>query len=304
MEPDDSVDPDKVHFVEVNGLRTRYYDSGTAGETLILFHGGNPGFLASLDTWSRNLRGLQSRFRVVAPDAPGQGFTDPPVADQDFTWDYMVQHTLAWILSLGLDQFHVVGHSRGGLMAAEVAVRRPDHVRSLVAVDSGSLAPDPTDPSLATGAWFARLPTAHHRGAWSREELRVEPEATSVTHGHITEDFIDRQQTISELPSFREAEARMRDRLEARVWEPSVTTARQRMLERLSDRGMPCPTLVTWGGQDRGSPLMSVGIPLYELVARHTARAELHVISQSGHYPCREHPHIFNRLVECFCHRD
>lgn len=300
----DSLVPEHIRFADVNGLRTRYYDTGPDAnkQTLVLFHGGNIGFLASLDTWSWNFAGLRETFRVIAPDSVGQGFTEPPRNDADFTWDFCVKHMLALLTQIGVDDFHVGGHSRGGLMAAEVATRSQG-VRSVVVLNSGSLAPDPTDPSFKTGAWFARLPTAGHRGAWSRDELRVEPQATSVTFEHITDDFLDRQQAIADLPYFREAESRMNDGLEKRVWEPSIDSARTLMHERLEREGLGRPVLVIWSANDKGSPLSTAGLPLFELLARHTDDAELHVLNRSGHYTCRERPEAFNRLVRDFCGR-
>ena len=73
----DGLDTSKLHFVNINGIRTRYYEDGT-GETLLLLCGGGIGSHYSLDGWSLNLPDLAKYFHVYALDRLGQGHTDPP----------------------------------------------------------------------------------------------------------------------------------------------------------------------------------------------------------------------------------
>ena len=70
----DTLDSQKIRFVDVDGIRTRYYEDG-AGEPLVLFHGGHFGEWYSLDCWSLNLADLAKHFHVYAVDKLGQGST-------------------------------------------------------------------------------------------------------------------------------------------------------------------------------------------------------------------------------------
>src|SRR5689334_788674 len=47
----DGLDRSKVHFVDVHGVRTRYYEDGQ-GDPMLLLHGGGFGPGYSLDAWS------------------------------------------------------------------------------------------------------------------------------------------------------------------------------------------------------------------------------------------------------------
>ena len=63
-------------------MRTRYYEAGV-GDPLVLIHGGQFATVSSLDCWSRNLEALAGRFRVIAFDRLGEGFTDNPKTGAD-----------------------------------------------------------------------------------------------------------------------------------------------------------------------------------------------------------------------------
>ena len=70
-------------WLDVNGIRTRYYDHGS-GETVVFIYGGNFGMgdsASSAYTWSLNFGPLSKNFRVVSFDKLGKGFTDNPRAD-------------------------------------------------------------------------------------------------------------------------------------------------------------------------------------------------------------------------------
>src|SRR5688572_3544497 len=109
----DGLDPSKLRFVEVDGIRTRYYEDGE-GETLVLFHGGDPGSLYSLDSWSLNLAALAGRFHVVAVDKLGMGYTDNPRTPLDYAPGAVLAHAQGFLDALAIDRAHLVGHSRGG----------------------------------------------------------------------------------------------------------------------------------------------------------------------------------------------
>ena len=102
----------------------------------MLLHGGEFGFVCSLDCWSLNLPGLAERFHVYAPDKLGQGYTDNPRSEQDYTIDAVIEHLLGFLQALNITSAHLVGHSRGGLPVAGLAVQYPHLVKSVVIMDT------------------------------------------------------------------------------------------------------------------------------------------------------------------------
>jgi hypothetical protein len=100
-------------WLDVNGVRTRYYDQGS-GEAVVLIYGGNFGTsdsASSAYTWSSNLNALAKDFRVVCFDKLGQGFTDNP-PDDDYTMRAVVRHAREFIGALKLPPVHLV-HADG-----------------------------------------------------------------------------------------------------------------------------------------------------------------------------------------------
>jgi pimeloyl-ACP methyl ester carboxylesterase len=298
--PADPLDQAKIRFVDVDGIRTRYYEGGV-GEPLILLHGGHVGFIDSLDTWSLNLPGLAEQFHVYAVDKIGEGHTDIPKRDEDYTYEATYEHAVKWLEVLGVKQAHILGHSRGGLLAASLAFGVPGLAKSVVVVNSATLAPNPDDPRLQSGQFYSEIDRRTPPGPPTRESLWVEPEANSYSTEHITEEYITRYLEIALLPAQLEGARKMKEGLNDKIFMPSLNRNRAEAIRLVEERGMPARTLVVWSRNDRSAPLAEVGLRLYERICARTREAELHVFNEAGHYTYREHPLEFNRLVRNFC---
>src|SRR6185503_1814067 len=131
----DRLDTEKIHFIEVDGKRVRYYEDGS-GDPLVLLCGGEYGATISLDAWSLNLKALAQHFHVFALDKPGQGYSDIPKRDEDYTFEWLFDCTYRTLKALGIRNAHLVGHSRGGLLVACMALEHPEMAKSVVIVDS------------------------------------------------------------------------------------------------------------------------------------------------------------------------
>lgn len=285
-----------LRFVDVDGIRTRYYEAG-AGDPLVLFHGGQYGSLYSLDAWSLNLPGLAEHFHVYALDRLGQGHTDNPKTDTDYTFEALFEHTCGFFEALGISQANVAGHSRGAFLACYLALERPDLVKRLVLVDTITTAPE--DPQYPSGNFYDEITRRTPPGPPTRETVRMEPDAQAYDPRHITDDFVDRLLEIARLPKTQEAQQRMKT-LRDSVWLPSLNRKRQEALRRIDESGLAMPTLVIWGFNDRSAPLR-FGLQLFERICAKTPEAELHVLNGGGHYAFREQYQAFNRVVRAFC---
>jgi 2-hydroxy-6-oxonona-2,4-dienedioate hydrolase len=292
----DGLDAQRLRYVDAAGTRTRVYEDGT-GVPLVLIHGGQFGFVDSLDAWSRNLPALAARFRVHAIDKLGQGHTDNPAVDGYYTFEALVRHAVETFRVLGIEQAHVVGHSRGALLAAQLALHHPGLVRSVVFVDSNTLAPD--DPRYPTRDFYAAIARRTPAGPPTRETVRIEKDANSCSTDHVTEDFITRLHEIALLPKTQEAQRRMQA-IEQTVWMPSVERHRQGALRLLETDGLSMPALVVWALRDPSAPL-PLGVQLFERLCARTKRAEMHVLDRAGHYPFRELPEEFDRVLTSWC---
>ena len=113
-------------YIEVDGRRWHYLEGGEGEDHLLLLHG----FGADADHWVEISRSLGQRFHLIAPDTPGFGETEVG-PEYDFDIPAQVDALLPLLDALGMERFHLAGNSMGGYLAADLAVRYPERVRSL-----------------------------------------------------------------------------------------------------------------------------------------------------------------------------
>ncbi len=115
--------------IKVDGLDTHYYIAGQ-GEPLVAIHGGG----GDARTWRRNISELSSKYTVYAPDLPGYGGSQPLSGKYYIPElsDFVEKFTGA----LGLEKFNLVGHSLGGGVALNYALKFPAKIKKLVLVSS------------------------------------------------------------------------------------------------------------------------------------------------------------------------
>jgi pimeloyl-ACP methyl ester carboxylesterase len=297
----DRLDQSKIRWADVDGVRTRYYEAGQ-GEPLVLIHGGDFGFIDALDTWSLNLNELSQNFHVFAVDKFGQGYTDVPKSDEDYTYDAVLRHVLRWLdVAKVPNGAHLVGHSRGGLVVASILFKLPGFVKSAVIIDSATLAPDPVDPRHQSKVFYSEVDKRTPSGFTTREALMVEASMNSYSTAHVTNEYIDRYLEIARLDSQKTALARMRGGLNEKVFFPNINRAREVVLAKIDKQGMPARTLVIWGRNDPSAPLAEVGMPLYNRISATTEHSEMHIFNHAGHYTFREQASGFNHLINDWC---
>ena len=84
----------------------------------------------TVESWQFQLDGLADRYRITAFDNPGAGRTRMP--ERPLTVAGMADDAAAVLDALGIRSAHVAGFSGGSIVGQELALRRPDLVRSLV----------------------------------------------------------------------------------------------------------------------------------------------------------------------------
>ena len=66
---------------------------------------------------------MGNQYHVYAVDKLGMGLTDKPKEDSGYSMQATNQHIYRFMQTLGLENVHLVGHSRGGLPVARIAHR-------------------------------------------------------------------------------------------------------------------------------------------------------------------------------------
>ena len=120
-------------WVTVDGMSFHYRDWGGSGQPVLLLHG-----LASTShIWDMVAPILAQNYAVIALDQRGHGETDKPTHGFDFAT--VTQDALGIIKHIGGPAPVVVGHSWGGSVALELAVRAPESVKGMAWVDGGMI---------------------------------------------------------------------------------------------------------------------------------------------------------------------
>jgi pimeloyl-ACP methyl ester carboxylesterase len=115
--------------ITVDGLNVHYLTGGQ-GDPLLVVHGGTGG----AQDWRTNMEKLTDKYTVYVPDMPGFGFTKPLVGD------YHIPQATAFLKrftgQLGLEKFHLLGHSFGGSIALNYALKFAYQITKLILVSS------------------------------------------------------------------------------------------------------------------------------------------------------------------------
>jgi len=124
------------HIAMVDGHRMHYVDEGQ-GETVLLLH-GNP-------TWSylyrHQIQGLRDKYRCVAPDHLGFGFSEKP-RHADLSMRAHIMRLDLFVSKLGLKDITLVVQDWGGIIGLSWAARHKELIKRLVILNTTGFLPD------------------------------------------------------------------------------------------------------------------------------------------------------------------
>jgi pimeloyl-ACP methyl ester carboxylesterase len=272
-----------MQHVTVHGHRRAYVKVGN-GPALLLLHGLG----CTHRTWLPVLDSLSRRYTVIAPDLLGHGESDKPRADYSVGGFANGMRDLLTVL--GIDRATVVGHSFGGGVAMQFAYQFPERTERLVLVGSGGLGPEvsPAIRAITTTGFHQvmgvlTMPGVRHVGsaglrALSRTGLK---------------EFRDFDEVAEIYESFRDPAARAAIRHVVRAvvdWQGQIVTMADRAY--LTDA---MPMCVIWGEQDRVIPVSHAA-----RAAEMAPKARVEVIPNAGHFPHKDHPERFVKVLNDF----
>jgi pimeloyl-ACP methyl ester carboxylesterase len=168
--------------INVDGLNVFYREAGRRDAPVVLLLHGFP-------TSSHMFRGLipelANRYRVIAPDLPGFGFTDAPDrASFAYTFEHLAAVIDRFTEELELTRFAILVFDYGAPVGFRMALKHPDRITAIISQNGNAY-----EEGLSDG-WnpiqnYWRQPTAKNRAAL-RDFLK--PETTKWQYVHGTSD--------------------------------------------------------------------------------------------------------------------
>jgi pimeloyl-ACP methyl ester carboxylesterase len=144
------IDPSSLETPELSfetipsGVSVPYVDIGS-GDPLLFVHGS----LCDYRYWSPQVASLSDDFRCIAPSLSHYWPAAQAAIQGVFSWENHVTELADFIVALGIEPVHLIGHSRGGSVALEFTRRYPRLVKTLTLADpAGPLQVNEREPAL------------------------------------------------------------------------------------------------------------------------------------------------------------
>ncbi len=117
-------------YAQIGAVNLHYAKAGDGEKLVILLH-GFPEFWYS---WRHQIPALSDEYTVVAPDMRGYNLSDKPSKIEDYSIDKLVDDVIGLVRYFGREQATIVGHDWGAAVAWAVALKHPECVSKLVAM--------------------------------------------------------------------------------------------------------------------------------------------------------------------------
>jgi pimeloyl-ACP methyl ester carboxylesterase len=268
------VSPIDARRVTAAGVTTRVLESGT-GDPVVCVH-GNPD---SADQWTPLLERASELGRVIAPDLPGWGQSDPPDrAVHDGGVGAHARWFAALLEELGVDRYRLVVHDWGAVALAG-ALLAPERVRRAVIVDIVPLSAD------YGWHWIARTQWRPRHG-----ELAIRPLNATLVDWLVALQGARRRPPRDWVRRLRrDLDPAMKDSI-LRLYRSGDPDVLGRAGARLGE--LACPALVIWGEKDP-----YVGADHAHRIAERLPDAETWIVPGAGHWCMHEEPAVYDRIA-------
>jgi pimeloyl-ACP methyl ester carboxylesterase len=277
--------PLQSKWIEVDGMRIHCLAAGESGSPVVLLHGA--GVDSARLSWELAIGPLAQEHRVFAPDLPGYGQSDKP--DVAYNAEFYINFLAHLLDALQLPRVSLVGLSMGGAIVLGFTLKYPERVNRLVPVDPYGIIPKVAWHKLSylyvitpLNEWsYGLFKRSRSMVRWSLlSSLISSPE-------RLSEQLVDEVFQASQDPQAGKAFASFQR------YEMSWSGLRTNYTDRLHE--ISAPTLFINGEKDQGVPL------IYAKQAHERVKgSQLYVMAGCLHWPMRDKPDEFNRVLVDF----
>lgn len=264
-------------YINIAGVRTRYWQMGENGSAVVLLHGGN----GSIEFWLSTIVPLAAHHRVYAFDMFGCGLSSLPDSS-DYSLSAQADFIAAFLQTMDLPKVSLVGNSMGGGAAQCFAQKYPQQLQCLILS-----APLGWGRGINLGLRILTIPGLLYL---LRPNRAMIPSMLRWNFAHpenLPKGWMERRYEIFAQPNRQRAIAALANS-NLNIWgvKPAVY---ERSISALSQ--ITHPTLVIWGEQDRVLPVHQAH------QANRLANGRLEIWTDCGHHPFLEFPERFSGTV-------
>ena len=256
----------QLRRVEAGGLTFEIAEAGASNQRRVLlvhgFTGAKDDFVEAVDALA------DAGWHAVAPDLRGHGNSAQPASEEAYDFDLFADDLWALVDGLGWgDEFVLLGHSMGGMIAQVAALRQPARLAGLVLMDT---AHGPLE-GIDAGELDLGVAIVREHGMEMLRQLQDEREDALATPASL--------RVRAERPGWEEFERRKFLASSAAMW-AAMAPKMLNQADRLDAvASLPMPVLVLVGEQDQ----LFVGPS--QRMAKTIPGARLVVIPDAGHSP-------------------
>jgi pimeloyl-ACP methyl ester carboxylesterase len=284
------VSPVLHRTIEIDGVNIFYREVGREESPVVLLPHGYP---SSSFQFRNFMPALADRWRLIAPDYPGFGYSDTP-ARFAYTFDGYADFLERFTTTLNLNRYALYLHDYGSQIGLRLAIKAPLRIAALI-IQNGDIYEDELGPKYEALKKYWESPTPQ-----GRERLRA-----AVSEEGFRDEFVG------------EVDERLVDRISPDLWKlswPLMQSLERReiavgLMEGLREnlqwfpkyqaylREHQPPTLIVWGPQDGYMPAGAARAYLRDL-----PDAELHLLD-GGHWALETNLDEIVELVRDFLGR-
>lgn len=273
-------------FLNIQNIRTHLFSAGDSGPAVLLLHGG--GVDSARLSWGAAIQPISDSWRVFAPDWPGYGDSQRP--DIRYNMAFFTAFLTDLLDALSLERVSLAGVSMGGGIAISFCLAHPERVEKLVLIDSYGL--QGRAPMHQLSSLFVQIPLLTEM---TYATLKL---SRSLTRASLSSIFANPKTAMTD---------ELVDLVYAEVQKPHTGRAfhsfqmdevgwdglRSVFMDRLGE--IQAPTLIIHGEVDNLVPL-----ECSKQAQQRIHGSCLEILPDCGHWPQRENPELFNRLLKEF----
>ncbi|MBC8122554.1 MAG: alpha/beta hydrolase [Gemmatimonadaceae bacterium] len=277
-------------YQTIDGVRVFYREAGPVdAPAVLLLHG----FPTSSHMFRELIPQLADRYRVVAPDLPGFGFSDAPERSSfAYTFDNLARVIERFTEMVGLERYALYIFDYGAPVGLRLAVAHPERVTALISQNGNTYAEGLSDGWNPTQRYW-QDPSEANRSAL-RDFLKPETTKFQYTHGVVDETLVAPESyTLDSALLARPGNDEIQ--LDLILDYKSNVALYPRFQEYL--RTHRPPTLAVWGKND---PFFLP--PGAEAFKRDVPDAEVHFF-ETGHFALETHSREISERIGSFLAR-